>query len=175
MLRSAPLPSSPNIARLLFLGAFALFSACVPVLGIEEPELAPDKPCEQFICDDDGCGYQPTALGTMCDEKKACDGVGQCKGDTGAMCAVSTDCVSTICDTTCKLNIGSPCEDHFYCFSNICQDFVCKYSDGSGCDTDAECASGVCGDGTCKRSNGNDCTTPDECASGMCTDFVCGP
>ncbi len=175
------MPQSPRLASssrplhlLLLLGAFALFSACVPILGIDPPVKVENDDCKTFLCAEGACGYLDAAFGSPCNTSMMCDGIGTCKQSTGAVCEMDSLCASNIClDNLCKLDTLGACVDALDCASSICFDDQCRLDLGSTCTESAECILEQCVQGTCRLTDGSTCTVSTECASGSCINTIC--
>ena len=130
--------------------------------------------CSNIVLGEDDTNANLTCSGTT----QSCDGAGNCKFETGEMCAMGTDCLggncidNFCCDTTCTgecmacnvagslgicSNIPLGVDDDFpmgTCSGSdqSCDGIgACKFEDGATCPMtgDADCFSSVCADGVC--------------------------
>jgi sulfatase modifying factor 1 len=174
MHQSPRLTSSFRSIHLAMLGAFALFSACVPILGIEEAITAE---CKTYVCPDNTCAFDFTPMGTPCenqsDKSMVCNGAGECKADVRTPCTSGAECASALCDETCKLNINDVCDNDLDCFTQYCFEGLCKLDDGDGCEVSSECGSNACVDTSCRNTDGLECANNVDCASGACQGNIC--
>lgn len=198
-LRFARSPRKPIFA---LLGAFVVFSACVPILDINQPTPGTDTDCATFVCENGQCGVRNAPQGTACDiemgPKHICDGAGECKTEIRGACTENLKCLSNIClngeckldydaacmdgdecrsdlciENVCRVEPGGECKTAEQCFPADCVEGICLIADGSGCESPWECASGGCVDGRCRLTDGEPCTYNVDCASGACSNGFC--
>ncbi len=163
-----------NVTALAALGTLTLFSACVPILGIDEPIATTDTACEVFVCANGNCAYVPSPRGKVCGDVMVCNGEGDCKLAALETCSTSLDCASKYCwDGLCRQSANESCTSDLECAPGKCASSFCKSSDGSSCFVSDECASGLCLDDVCRTSDGKMCNGDIECASGDCVANQC--
>ena len=174
MPQSSRLTSASRTPVLALLGAFALFSACVPILGIDDPVQAENNACREFVCSDGACDYSDADFGAACNISMMCDGKGACKLATRSTCAMNEQCASNICiGTTCRLDTLGPCTDNQDCKSDFCYEDACRLTYGDPCTADAECVPGFCVDALCRLPDGSGCAVSSDCASNSCVNASC--
>lgn len=154
--------------------SMALFSACVPILGFETPELGAADPCQPFSCIDGVCKIRAAAFNTPCGDEKVCNGVGKCLESSGSKCTDDAECASNNCfSNTCKVDLLESCRGPSDCLSNQCFDQQCRQVPGGPCSVDSECAPASCINETCGFPDNSDCDFSYECASNVCRQQKC--
>ncbi len=159
-----------------------------PQLHCKDPLVDCPKPkaCEQAVCRaDGGCGVQPVAAGTVCDDQdqctkdEHCNGTGKCKG-TVLNCDDGNECTSDGCSPQqgcTHANWQKPCSQTGPCMPYACKAGICQAAGGSPCDDGNPCTTELCDPkvgcqynviamGPC--DDGNPCTQGDVCKFGVC-------
>lgn len=96
----------------------------------------PGKGCGDAIT----CDADNTAKGSLC------DGLGECKANTGTKCDPFL-CSTAGCSSSCVTS--DDCVEAAFCSSGVC---VLRFAPGHACTLASQCADGFCVDGLCCRS-----------------------
>lgn len=119
-------------------------------------ELAGSKgTCKNVPYYDDDPQYAAGAEQCEASQGLTCNGEGKCLGMITRSCAVGTQCISSMCESSvCLGAAGEPCNKNSACESGICSTH-CKGLKYDVCYNDSDCDSGVCNmdcnDGVCSE------------------------
>ncbi|WP_437600411.1 hypothetical protein [Sorangium sp. So ce590] len=138
-------------------------------------ECSEDTQCAKcHVCDDDAatCALAPAGTpGLGCEEKQACDAMGECKAANGEECTDAADCGSGSCvdGVCCDTGCDSACQAcNVEGSEGTCSNVPLGGEDGADCSDVNVCD----GQGACKRAAGERCDEDGECASGNCLGLV---